>query len=62
MTSFAELALGELAQDDVFGLFEAMSAIEMMDPKMDVGMGYNKNDAPPHTFESAVAVNFFLWF
>ncbi|XP_055838037.1 N-alpha-acetyltransferase 35, NatC auxiliary subunit homolog [Episyrphus balteatus] len=51
----SELALGELAQDDVFGLFEAMSAIEMMDPKMDVGMGYNKNDAPPHTFETAVA-------
>ncbi|CAD6998595.1 unnamed protein product [Ceratitis capitata] len=50
----AELNLGELAQDMLFGLFEAMSAIEMMDPKMDVGMGYNKNDALPHTFESAV--------
>ncbi|XP_017479864.1 PREDICTED: N-alpha-acetyltransferase, 35 NatC auxiliary subunit homolog [Rhagoletis zephyria] len=51
----SELNLGELAQDMLFGLFEAMSAIEMMDPKMDVGMGYNKQDAPPHTFESAVA-------
>uniref|UniRef100_T1PG63 Protein MAK10 homolog n=1 Tax=Musca domestica TaxID=7370 RepID=T1PG63_MUSDO len=50
----SELNLGELAQDMLFGLFEAMSAIEMMDPKMDVGMGYNKNDAAPHTFESAV--------
>ncbi|KAI8127014.1 putative N-alpha-acetyltransferase, 35 NatC auxiliary subunit [Lucilia cuprina] len=50
----SELNLGELAQDMLFGLFEAMSAIEMMDPKMDVGMGYNKNDATPHTFESAV--------
>jgi len=33
-----ELSLGELVHDEVFGLFEAMSAIEMMDPKMDVGM------------------------
>lgn len=32
------MALGELAHDDLFGLFEAMSAIEMMDPKMDAGM------------------------
>lgn len=54
--SCSELNLGELAQDMLFGLFEAMSAIEMMDPKMDVGMGYNKHDTPPHTFESAVEV------
>lgn len=33
-----DLELGELAHDDLFGLFEAMSAIEMMDPKMDAGM------------------------
>ena len=33
-----DLQLGELAHDDLFGLFEAMSAIEMMDPKMDAGM------------------------
>ena len=33
-----DLKLGELAHDDLFGLFEAMSAIEMMDPKMDAGM------------------------
>ena len=33
-----DLDLGELAHDDLFGLFEAMSAIEMMDPKMDAGM------------------------
>lgn len=55
----AELNLGELAQDVLFGLFEAMSAIEMMDPKMDVGMGYNKHDNPPHSFESAVEVSLF---
>lgn len=35
---FTDLELGELAHDDLFGLFEAMSAIEMMDPKMDAGM------------------------
>ena len=33
-----ELDLGELLHDELFGLFEAMSAIEMMDPKMDAGM------------------------
>ena len=33
-----DLELGELLHDDLFGLFEAMSAIEMMDPKMDAGM------------------------
>ena len=38
-----ELELGELAHDDLFGLFEAMSAIEMMDPKMDAGMNQMKN-------------------
>ena len=37
----SELALGELMHDDMFGLFEAMSAIEMMDPKMDAGMRCN---------------------
>jgi len=36
--SVEDLKLGELAHDDLFGLFEAMSAIEMMDPKMDAGM------------------------
>ena len=37
----SELGLGELMHDDMFGLFEAMSAIEMMDPKMDAGMRCN---------------------
>ncbi|XP_027221499.1 N-alpha-acetyltransferase 35, NatC auxiliary subunit isoform X1 [Penaeus vannamei] len=37
-----DLELGELLHDDVFGLFEAMSAIEMMDPKMDAGMMCNR--------------------
>ena len=37
-----ELVLGELLHDANFGLFEAMSAIEMMDPKMDAGMLCNQ--------------------
>ncbi|XP_071481155.1 N-alpha-acetyltransferase 35, NatC auxiliary subunit-like [Diadema antillarum] len=36
------LKLGELLHDSIFGLFEAMSAIEMMDPKMDAGMMCNQ--------------------
>ncbi|EDW02290.1 GH21912 [Drosophila grimshawi] len=52
----AELLPGELAQDMLFGLFEAMSAIEIMDPKMDVGMGFDKFDLPPPSFEAAVAM------
>ncbi|ALC40550.1 CG4065 [Drosophila busckii] len=51
-----ELLPGELAQDMLFGLFEAMSAIEIMDPKMDVGMGFDKTDLPPPSFEAAVAM------
>ena len=41
-----ELGLGELMHDDMFGLFEAMSAIEMMDPKMDAGMRCNTLNKP----------------
>ncbi len=37
-----ELVLGELLHDGNFGLFEAMSAIEMMDPKMGAGMLCNQ--------------------
>lgn len=40
---FAELKLGELVHDDLFGLYDAMAAIELMDPKMDAGMMCNKN-------------------
>ncbi|GIY71614.1 n-alpha-acetyltransferase 35, NatC auxiliary subunit [Caerostris extrusa] len=39
-----ELKLGQLLHDDMFGLFEAMSAIEMMDPKMDAGMMCNRGN------------------
>lgn len=38
----SELELGELLHGPNFGLFEAMSAIEMMDPKMDAGMFCNQ--------------------
>lgn len=58
----AELQPGELAQDMLFGLFEAMSAIEIMDPKMDVGMGFDKQDLPPPSFEAAIAVGFIDYF
>jgi hypothetical protein len=37
-----DLDMGELLHDNLFGLFEAMSAIEMMDPKMDAGMICNR--------------------
>lgn len=54
-----ELQLGELVHHQkLFGLFEAMSAIEMMDPKMDAGMRCNKNPSGPLTFEVAVSVSY----
>lgn len=54
---YVELSLGELMHNEMFGLFEAMSAIEMMDPKMDAGMCCNKNTEAPLTFETAVSVS-----
>ena len=39
-----------------FGLFEAMSAIELMDPKMDAGMLSNQSKAKIKTFSQAVQV------
>lgn len=53
--SVQELELGELLHYELFGLFEAMSAIEMMDKKMDIGMVEGKEKAPL-TLESAVKV------
>lgn len=40
-----------------FGLFEAMSAIEMMDPKMDAGMMCNRGNKKVLNFDQAVAVS-----
>ncbi|KAG5841366.1 hypothetical protein ANANG_G00198760 [Anguilla anguilla] len=49
-----ELNLGELLHDKLFGLFEAMSAIEMMDPKMDAGMIGNQVNRKVLNFQQAV--------
>ena len=49
-----QLELGELLHDEMFGLFEAMSAIEMMDPKMDAGMRCNRQERRPRNFKAAV--------
>lgn len=54
--SCQELELGELLHYELFGLFEAMSAIEMMDKKMDIGMVEGK-EKTPLTLETAVKVN-----
>lgn len=53
--SCQDLELGELLHYELFGLFEAMSAIEMMDKKMDIGMVEGK-EKTPLTLESAVKV------
>ena len=56
-SSVLDLQLGELLHDGhLFGLFEAMSAIEMMDPKMDAGMLCRGNPKPLN-FQQAVAVS-----
>lgn len=52
--SYLDLELGELAHDDLFGLFEAMSAIEMMDPKMDAGMHHTNGNRKILNFDQAV--------
>lgn len=39
-----------------FGLFEAMSAIELMDPKMDAGMLSNQSQARIKSLSQAVEV------
>ncbi|KAL1448924.1 hypothetical protein WDU94_000173 [Cyamophila willieti] len=53
--SIKYLELGELLHDEFFGLFEAMSAIEMMDPKMDAGMICNRGNNSVMNFDKAVA-------
>lgn len=51
-----DLKLGELLHDDLFGLFEAMSAIEMMDPKMDAGMMCIRGARKIVSFDQALQV------
>lgn len=55
--SVQELRVGELLHYEMFGLFEAMSAIEMMDKKMDIGMLEGKEKNVPLTFDVAVEVS-----
>lgn len=54
LNAVQELELGELLHDEMFGLFEAMSAIEMMDPKMDAGMLCNRGTKKAKSFNEAV--------
>ncbi|XP_041369132.1 N-alpha-acetyltransferase 35, NatC auxiliary subunit-like isoform X2 [Gigantopelta aegis] len=50
----SQLGLGILLHDSSFGLFEAMSAIEMMDPKMDAGMVCNQIKRKVLTMEQGI--------
>lgn len=54
--SAKELELGELLHDANFGLFEAMSAIEMMDPKMDAGMLCNQGVRKIQSLEDGIEI------
>ena len=49
------LKVDELVHDEFFGLFEAMSAIEIMDPKMDAGMVCKGSGRDILQFKEAVA-------
>jgi hypothetical protein len=44
-----EFAVGQLLKKSTFTLYETMSAIEIMDPKIDSGMRYEK---PKYTYEN----------
>lgn len=48
------LKMDELVHDDLFGLFDAMSAIEIMDPKMDAGMVCKNSGREILQFKDAV--------
>ncbi|EDL36662.1 mCG59291 [Mus musculus] len=49
-----ELKLGELLHDKLFCLFESMSAIEMMNPRMFAGMIRNQVNRKVLNFEQAI--------
>ncbi|CAK8676705.1 unnamed protein product [Clavelina lepadiformis] len=51
------LDLGELVHEPNFGLFEAMSAIEMMDPKMDAGMIGKQTSRKVLSFQESMELN-----
>ncbi|ORX64205.1 hypothetical protein BCR32DRAFT_287246, partial [Anaeromyces robustus] len=44
-----DFAVGQLLKKNSFTLYETMSAIEIMDPKMDSGM---KHEKPKYTYEN----------
>ncbi|KAH0013495.1 Mak10-domain-containing protein, partial [Aureobasidium melanogenum] len=48
----AELRQGQLVKDDFFTLFEAVGALEIMDPKMDSGLLIPDKDAAVDNFDS----------
>ncbi|CAG2108905.1 unnamed protein product [Medioppia subpectinata] len=52
-----ELSCGQLLHDELFGLFEAMSAIEMMDPKMDAGMVSNQTNKQVLNLDQSIKAN-----
>lgn len=54
MSSIKQLNLGELLKFDQFTLLEAMSAIELMNPKMDSGMLLKKSNRKILTLEQSV--------
>lgn len=54
MQCVKQLHLGELLKTDQFTLLEAMSAIELMDPKMDGGMMVKKSNRKILTLEQSI--------
>ena len=48
-TATREMSSGQLIHDDAFSLFNSMSAIQIMDPKMDVGMAPPEDEPPIKT-------------
>ena len=53
-TATGEMSSGQLIHDDAFSLFNSMSAIQIMDPKMDVGMAPPEGEPPIKTTRQLV--------
>ncbi len=51
-----ELALGQLVREEHFSLYDAMTAIELMDPKMDSGMDFAQSSKRIGSLNEAVKV------
>jgi hypothetical protein len=54
----AELEEGELIHDARYSLYESMTIIELMDPKMDMGMAGARNLSAVACFGEAMVVSF----